>query len=180
YSDISPDVLIPEVRNGLSRLTWKKGDVDAGFAEADLVLEHTFYIPSRHQGYLEPHAGVVAIDDSGRVQVWTASKSPFGSRNQLAKALEIGVEDILVHPVYVGGDFGGKGDALDLPIAYYLAKQAGQPVRIVMSYLEELLASNPSHESTITIRTGVKRDGRMVARYLRAVHNTGAYGCMKP
>src|SRR5581483_3324663 len=58
--------------------------------------------------------------------------------------------------------------------------QAGQPVRIVMSYLEELLASNPSHESTITIRTGVKRDGRMVARYLRAVHNTGAYGCMKP
>lgn len=180
YQDISPEVLIPDTRNGLSRLTWQKGDVDAGFAEADLVLEHTFYIPSRHQGYLEPHAGIVAIDEAGRIQVWTASKSPFGSRNQLAKSLGIQPEQILVHPIYVGGDFGGKGDALDLPIAYFLAKQAGRPVRIIMSYLEELLASNPSHESIITIRTGIKRDGRMVARYLRAIHNTGAYGCMKP
>ncbi|HXG36999.1 MAG TPA: xanthine dehydrogenase family protein molybdopterin-binding subunit, partial [Dehalococcoidia bacterium] len=180
YEEIQKDVMIPEVPNGISRMVWQKGNLEKGFQEADLVVEHTFRIPSRHHGYLEPHTGLVAIDESGRVQVWTASKSPFGSRSQLAKAVGLPDEQVLVHPVHVGGDFGGKGDALDLPIAYFLAKQSGRPVRIVMTYLEELLASNPSHETVVLIRTGLKRDGRMVARYLQAVHNSGAYGAMKP
>src|SRR5581483_4575072 len=89
-------------------------------------------------------------------------------------------ENIRVNVTQVGGDFGGKGDALDLPIAYFLAKQAGRPVKIVMTYTEELMAADPSHPTVVTVRTGVKRDGRMVARHLRAIHSTGAYGSMKP
>src|SRR5215210_1211434 len=103
--------LIPDVHNGVTRLAWGKGDPELGFREADLVLEHTFHIPSRHEGYLEPHACLVAIDDDGRIQVWSASKAPFRARVQVAKAIGVPEEQILVHAIQVGGDFGGKGDA---------------------------------------------------------------------
>ena len=180
YEGIPKDLLIPDVPNGLTRLSWSKGDVEQGFREADLVVEHTFRIPIRHQGYIEPHAGMVAVDDGGQVQAWVSTKSPFATRSQLAKAINVPQERIRVNSLDVGGDFGGKGGAMDLPIAYFLAHRAKRPVKIVMTYTEELTASNPSHLTTITVRTGVKRDGRMVARRLRAVHASGAYGGQKP
>jgi CO/xanthine dehydrogenase Mo-binding subunit len=164
----------------VTRLAWQKGDVEQGLREADLVFEHTFRIPSRHQGYLEPHASLVAIDADDRIQVWTATKAPFRARIQIAKAIGIPEERIRVNVVYVGGDFGGKGEALDAPIAYLLARQAGRPVKIVMTYSEELTASNPSHPTVITIRSGVTRDGRLVARSVRTVHACGAYAALKP
>jgi CO/xanthine dehydrogenase Mo-binding subunit len=172
--------LATDVHNGQTRLKWTKGDTEAGFAEADLVLEHTFRVPSRHQGYLEPYASVVEIDEAGRVQVWCSSKAPFRVRIQLAQALGIPEEKIRVNVVAVGGDFGGKGDARDLPIAYLLAEQTGRPVKIIMSYAEELTASNPSHPTVITVKSGVMRDGRLTARKVRTVHASGAYGAMKP
>src|ERR1043165_7672913 len=149
-----------DVHNGLTRLAWKKGDVERGFRAADLVLEHTFKVPARHQGYLEPHAASLAIEPDGRIKVWASVKNPFGVRSQLAKCLSISEERIRLHPVNVGGEFGGKGDGIDLPVLYFLAQKTGRPVKIVMSYAEELSASNPAHPTVITIRSGVKRDGR--------------------
>ncbi|HTN72250.1 MAG TPA: molybdopterin cofactor-binding domain-containing protein, partial [Methylomirabilota bacterium] len=70
YDGAPKDKLALDVHNGLTRLAWRKGDVDKGFREADVILEHTFQIPGRHQGYLEPHAGMVSIEGDGRVQVW--------------------------------------------------------------------------------------------------------------
>lgn len=180
YDGYPADAAADGVRNGLSKLTWRKGDVDAGFAVADIVLEHTFTTPSRHHGYIEPHAGTVAIDDNGRVQVWTCTKSPFSTRSQLAKAVGIPEERVVVNVATVGGDFGGKGDAIDLPIAYFLAERAGRPVKVLMTYTEELLAGNPSHPSVITIKSGITRDGRILARHLSAYHASGAYGGFKP
>jgi carbon-monoxide dehydrogenase large subunit len=168
-----------DVPNGLTRLAWSKGDVERGFREADLVLEHTFRIPARHQGYIEPHAGVVAIGPNGRIQVWASNKHPFATRAQLAKAIGEPEERIRINVVSVGGEFGGKGDASDLPVAYFLAEQSGHPVKIVMSCAEDLMARNPAHPTVITVRSGVKRDGRIVARTLRAVHASGAYGALK-
>ena len=179
YEGAPKDLLALDVHNGLTRLAWHKGDVEQGFREADLVLEHTFRIPGRHQGYLEPHAGVVAIDPDGRIQVWASVKNPFGVRSQMAKALGLSEDRIRMNVVNVGGEFGGKGDGIDLPIAYFLARESGRPVKIVMNYAEELTASNPAHPTVITIRSGVKRDGRIVARSLRAVHASGAYGALK-
>ncbi|MGH2588434.1 MAG: xanthine dehydrogenase family protein molybdopterin-binding subunit, partial [Dehalococcoidia bacterium] len=180
YDGAPRQILATDIHNGQTRLAWSKGDVEQGFRDADLVLEHTFRVPSRHQGYLEPYASVVAIDDDGRVQAWCSSKSPFRARIQLAQAVGIPEELIRVNVVSVGGDFGGKGDARDLPIAYFLAKQSGRPVKIVMSYAEELTASNPTHPTIITIRSGVMRDGRLTARQVRGVHASGAYGALKP
>ena len=168
------------VHNGQTRLAWSKGDVEAGFRDSDLVMEHTFRVPSRHQGYLEPYASVLEIDGDGRVQVWCSSKSPFRARIQLAQAVGIPEESIRVNVVAVGGDFGGKGDVRDVPIAYLLAKETGRPVKIIMSFAEELTASNPTHPTVITVKSGVMRDGTLVARKLRAVHASGAYGGMKP
>jgi carbon-monoxide dehydrogenase large subunit len=179
YDGAPKNLLATDLRNGLTRLAWKKGDVEAGFRDADLVMEHTFQIPARHQGYLEPHAATVAIDPDGRIQVWASVKNPFGVRSQLAKCLSVGEERIRMNPVNVGGEFGGKGDGVDLPVLYFLAQKTACPVKIVMSYAEELSASNPAHPTVITIRSGVKRDGRIVARKIRAAHASGGYGALK-
>jgi len=179
YDGAPKERLALDLHNGLTRLGWRKGDVDRGFREADKVFEHTFRIPGRHQGYIEPHAGVVAIDRDGRVQVWVSAKNPFGIRSQLAKATGVAEETIRINVVNVGGEFGGKGDAFDMPVAYFLARQAERPVKIVMDCAEELMASNPSHPTVVTARSGVMRDGRIVARDLRVVHASGAYGALK-
>jgi len=179
YDGGPKDKLAADLHNGLTRLAYKKGDVEKGFREADLVLEHVFHIPGRHQGYLEPHAALVAIDPDGRIQVWISAKNPFGVRSQLAKCLQLPEERIRINVVNVGGEFGGKGDGIDLPIAYFLSQRTGRPVKIVMTYAEELSASNPAHPTVITVRSGVKRDGRIAARKLRAVHASGAYGALK-
>jgi len=179
YEGAPKNILAADLHNGLTRLAWKKGDVEAGVRAADLVLEHTFTIPARHQGYLEPHAASLTIEPDGKIQVWASVKNPFGVRSQLAKCLGIAEERIRVNPVNVGGEFGGKGDGVDLPVLYFLAQKSGRPVKLVMSYAEELSASNPAHPTVITIKTGVTRDGRIVARKMRAAHACGGYGALK-
>ena len=179
YDGAPKNILATDLRNGLTRLAWKKGDVEQGFRDADLLFEHTFNVPARHQGYLEPHAATVAIEPDGRVQVWAGVKNPFGVRSQLSKCLSLPEERIRMNVVNVGGEFGGKGDGVDLPILYFLAQKTSRPVKIVMTYAEELSASNPAHPTVITIKSGVKRDGRIVARKIRAVHASGGYGALK-
>lgn len=83
-------------------------------------------------------------------------------------------------PVSIGGDFGGKGFLVDEPLAYLLARATGRPVKMAMSYTEELLAGVPRHAAAITIKSGLTRDGRLVARHARLVFNSGAYGGHKP
>ena len=179
YDGAPQERLATDVRNGLTRLTWSKGDVERGFREADVLLEHTFRIPARHQGYLEPHAGLLFIDPDGRIQVWASTKDPFRTRRMLADTIGVEHARVRVHSVNVGGEFGGKGDARDLPAAFFLARESGRPVKIVMTYAEELTASNPDEATVITVRTGVKRDGSIVARRLKAWHAGGAYGGLK-
>ncbi len=179
YAGGPEKILAADLHNGLTRLKWEKGDVEAGFRDSDLVMEHTFYVPARHQGYLEPHAASIAIETDGRIQVWASVKNPFNVRTQLANGIGVAEERIRMNPVNVGGEFGGKGDGVELPVIYFLAQKAGSPVKLVMSYAEELSASNPAHPTVITIKSGVMRDGRLVARKMRAAHASGGYGALK-
>ena len=89
YGGAPKDLLALDLPNGLTRLAWRKGDVEQAINQADVVLEHTFRIPARHQGYLEPHAAIVSIDAAERIQVWVSAKNPFGVRSQMAKSLDI-------------------------------------------------------------------------------------------
>ncbi len=181
YDGAPADIMAAAGGNVLNKLTFGKGDIEKGFAEADLVLEHTFRMPIHHQGYLEPQSFLVKIDDDGKVNAWASStKGPFGTRGQFAKAAGIPASQIRLQAVHVGADFGGKSGAGELPICYFLAKQAKRPVKIVLTHTEELTAMNPDHYTVVRVKTGVKRDGRMTARYLQAIHGTGAYAGMKP
>ena len=180
YDGAPQDILVKDVPNVLNKLSWGKGDIEQGFREADLVLEHTFRIPIHHQGYLEPQSFLVNIEPDGQINAWASTKSPFGTRAQFAKAAGIPANQIRVHAVHVGADFCGKSGAGELPICYFLAKQARRPVKILLTHSEELTAMNPDHDTVVKVKTGVKRDGRMTARYLQAIHGTGAYAGMKP
>ena len=133
-----------------------------------------------HQGYIEPQAVLVNIDDSGRVHVWVCSKVPYNIRESLATAAGISEEQLLFHHVYIGGDFGGKGNARNTPICYCLARATGRPVRMVSDYIEEFLAGNPRHSVVVRLKTGVKRDGTLTAHQVHYLVNSGAYAAFKP
>ncbi|MBM12284.1 MAG: hypothetical protein CL759_09445 [Chloroflexi bacterium] len=169
-----------DINNAFAHMTWGKGDVDEGFAQSDVIVEHTFNAQLMHQAYIEPHACVVSVEDSGQVQVWVNNKDPYMLRDQLASVWGMAAENIVLHPCRIGGDFGGKGSFMDVPLCYYLSKNAGRPVKMVMDYIQELMAGNPRHPAVMTIKTGVKRDGTIMARQARAVFDSGAYGAFKP
>src|SRR5262245_13606231 len=168
------------VNNVFAHNRWAKGDIAEGFGAADRIFEHTFTVQLMHQGYIEPHACVVHIDEHGRAQIWANNKGPFMLREQLAAVWDVSTGQINVNPTSIGGDFGGKGSFMDVPLCYYLARHSGRPVKMVMDYIQELMAANPRHPAIITLKTGVTTDGRMLARQARVVFNSGAYGAFKP
>jgi carbon-monoxide dehydrogenase large subunit len=162
--------------NVVSRNSWSGGDLERGFQESDLIFENTFTTPWVHQGYMEPYTCMVAADDSGHVQVWANNKQPYRLRWQLARYLKLPEEHVTVNPCGIGGDFGGKAGIMNVPLAYELSKRSGRPIQMVMTYIEELMAGNPRHASTVTVKTGMKRDGRLWASQSQVVFNGGAYG----
>ncbi|GAB6173944.1 xanthine dehydrogenase family protein molybdopterin-binding subunit [Paradesulfitobacterium aromaticivorans] len=164
-----------EMMNIADHVQYSIGNVEAGMAEADLILEHTFRTQVVHQGYLEPHFALVQTGRDKGVRVWTNNKAPFQLRTELTKLLGLPITDIEVIYGFIGGDFGGKGAVMDEPVCYYLCKACGQPVRIVMTTQEELLAANPRHASVITLKSGFSRDGRLLARQATVVFDSGAY-----
>jgi CO/xanthine dehydrogenase Mo-binding subunit len=171
---------LPAFPNVHSHVTWRIGNCEKGFAESDLVFEQTFTTQRSHQGYLEPHACVVSHGPEHRISIWSSNKVPFQSKQSLCELLDVDAEQILFHLSPVGGDFGGKGSLMDIPLAYYLAKATGRPVKMVMTYGEELTAGNPRHPSIIKIKTGVKRRGKLWAREVQMIFDSGAYAAFKP
>ncbi len=184
HDDIASYEAVPEPLasepNTHSHMVWSKGDVEQGFKQADVVIEHQFTTQPVHQGHIEPHACIARVDESGRLQVWDANKMPFRQQNQLAPLMDMPVEGIDFHATSIGGDFGGKGSLLNVAAVCYLAKKTGRPVKYVMSYVEDLMAANPRHTGYIRIRSGLKKDGTIVARHAVAVWDSGAYGAFKP
>ncbi len=160
---------------------WKKGDIEIGFHEADIVVENTFTTKPVHQAYIEPHACVVRAQDGGDgADIWACSKVPFALREQVANAFGRGLEKFIVHPCYIGGCFGGKGDFMDVPVCYLLSLRSGRPVKMVMDYSEEFVAGNPRHAAIVRVKSGVKKDGRLVAHRMEYLFDSGAYGAFKP
>jgi len=173
-------VPLEKVGNMFAYLKWGKGDVEAGFKQADLIVENIFTTQVTHQSYLEPHACVVHTHADGSADIWSCSKTPFAVRGQLSNCTGIAKEKLVFHPMHIGGDFGGKGGFMDVAVAYFLSKKAGLPVKMVMDYTEELTAGNPRHASIIKVKTGVKKNGTIVAHHIDFLFDSGAYASMKP
>ncbi|HKY09302.1 MAG TPA: xanthine dehydrogenase family protein molybdopterin-binding subunit [Candidatus Binatia bacterium] len=166
--------------NVFVRLNWKKGEVEEGFRQSDIVVENTFTVPAVHQAYIEPHCSVVRINADGTAEIWSANKSPFALRDQVGNALQIAPGSLIIRPCYVGGDFGGKGDGNDVALCYALARKTGRPVKMLVDYAEELIAGNPRHGAVIRVKTGVKRNGILIAQHVQFVFDSGAYGAYRP
>jgi CO/xanthine dehydrogenase Mo-binding subunit len=185
---IHPDVVnykglpnpLKEPTNDFIYITWGRGDLETCFRQADVIVENTFTTPVVHHSYIEPHSCVVSAAADGSAEFWSCSKVPYGVREQVANALKLPQEKLNFNPVYIGGDFGGKGDFMDLAVVYLLSKKAGRPVKLVMDYEEEFAAGNPRHASVIHVKTGVKKDGTLVAHHMKFIFDSGAYGAFKP
>lgn len=162
------------------RMSWGNGNIDSGFQQADMIVENRFETQNVHQAYLEPHSCVVLADASGGAEIWACSKTPYAVREQLSKSLNVPKEKLVFHPNHIGGDFGGKGGSMDIPVCYFLSLKTGRAVKLVMDYDEELLAANPRHSSLIDVKTGVKKDGTIIAHQMELIFDSGAYGAMKP
>ena len=174
--------VVPDYPNGVSAPAHgaSVSEVEAALAAADRVFEHTFRTPIQHQAYIEPHACIVEIDKDGVAHIWASNKAPLLLTRYLHEGLGLGRDQLAVHMLPVGGDFGGKGSFMDIPIAYLLARATGRAVKMTMTYTEEMMAGNPRHASTIRVRSGVDSAGRLVARWVQGYFNSGAYAAFKP
>jgi CO/xanthine dehydrogenase Mo-binding subunit len=153
----------------------QRGDVAKGLAESDLVLEHTYRVPMVHQGYLEPHAVLAQWDTTGLLTLWASTQGSFNTRSEVADVLGIPENRVRVIPIECGGGFGGKIRALCEPITALLARATGRPVRYVMTRREELQAGMPAPQVIIRLKTGVKRDGALMALEAETILDTGAF-----
>jgi CO/xanthine dehydrogenase Mo-binding subunit len=153
----------------------QRGDPAKGFAESDHILEKTYRVPMVHQGYLEPHAVLAEWDRNGLLTLWASTQGSFNTRSEVADVLGIPENSIRVIPVECGGGFGGKIRALCEPITAVLAQVTKRPVRYVMTRREELQAGMPAPQVIIKLKTGVKRDGTLMALDAETVIDSGAY-----
>src|SRR5437588_1540635 len=153
----------------------QRGDVAKAFAESEVVIEKTYRVPMVHQGYLEPHAVLAQWDSAGNLTLWASTQGSFNTRSEVADVLELPENRIKVIPMECGGGFGGKIRALCEPITAELARVTGRPVRYVMTRREELEAGMPAPQVIIRLKTGVKRDGTLMALDGEAVIESGAF-----
>jgi CO/xanthine dehydrogenase Mo-binding subunit len=169
---------VPE-HNLQSYVRWKNGDLEAGFARAARIFEHTFRTPLSHHGYLEPCSCTVQVHVDGRAEVWASNKAPWALREQMAADFGISQEKIKIHIVNVGGDFGAKASLIDVPIAYYLSRATQRPVKLVFDYGEDIAAGGHRHPAVIKLKTGVEADGTLAAIKADVYFSGGAYGAQK-
>ncbi|MCL5046292.1 MAG: xanthine dehydrogenase family protein molybdopterin-binding subunit [Actinobacteria bacterium] len=154
----------------------KQGDVERGFAEADYVFADTFRMHTVQHGQIEPHCSVAQWGLDGRLTVWTSNDGPHRLRKDLSDALGLPLTRIRVIVPYLGGGYGGKGGLKAEPIAIALARKIpGRPVRLVLTREEVFTATLVRHAAVITVKTGVKADGTLVAREVIGYWDTGAY-----
>ena len=161
--------------NIAKRVEIAAGDVAAGFAEAEVVIERQFTTAAVHQGYIEPTATLAAVAADGECTVWTATQGHFQVRAHCARMLGIDISKVRVIPAEIGGGFGGKLNVYIEPVALALARKSGRPVKIVMGRDEVFKGTGPTSGSAITIKVGAMRDGRIVAGEATFALQAGAF-----
>ncbi|HJY79665.1 MAG TPA: xanthine dehydrogenase family protein molybdopterin-binding subunit [Candidatus Binatia bacterium] len=190
-------ILLPDLRtsgtpeksdketNIASQLRFARGDLAAGFAAADVIVEREFDTSMVHQGYIEPHNAVAQYNPDGQTTIWTSTQGAFTARDQCALALNIPASSIKVVPAEIGGGFGGKIGLYLEPLALLLSKKTGKPVKLVMSRADVLRATGPTSGSHMRIKMGATKAGKITAAQVWMAYEAGAFpgspvgaGCM--
>jgi CO/xanthine dehydrogenase Mo-binding subunit len=173
----APILFAPD--NVVSRYAIRKGDLDAGMAEADLEVECTFKMPFVEHAYLEPDGGVAWVDEQGVINIRVCTQVIEHFRS-IARALGVPQNRIRIRGTMVGGGFGSKEDITVEIFLAFLARETGRPVKLVYTREEQFAATAKRHPFTITHKTGVKRNGRITAAHVKMTADSGAYPYLTP
>lgn len=174
---------IPEgvkVKNVCGYAVVNIGDAEKAMAEADLVVEEDYTTKMIHPQYLEPRIAAARLEEDGRLTVWSNAQAPFPIRSEVAKTLGLPLNNVRILATDIGGGFGGKGSGVTSsaalePICGLLALKAKQPVIIIMDKAEETITTTIRAGAKIRIKSGVMKDGTLVAREGRVIYDTGGY-----
>ncbi len=142
---------------------YEHGDLDAGFAEADHIIERSFNTAATHQGYIEPHACLGMLGPDGKGELWCCTQGHWADQKTCSALLGIETSQLRVTSSEIGGGFGGKTTVFIEPVALALSRKTGRPVKIVMSRSEVLRASGPTSSSSSSVKIGMKKDGTITA-----------------
>jgi len=152
----------------------RRGDVDDGFAQSDEVVEDTFTFPMVYHYAMEPHSVIAHYDDNDEITVWSSAQHPFQVRGDISKIFKVPPSKVRLIINYLGGGYGSKSYTKFEPLAVALARKAKQPVRICNSIGESMVTVR-RHGARVRIKTGVKRDGTILAREAEIYLDTGGY-----
>ena len=161
--------------NIAKRIEIGHGDIEAGFAKADLIVEREFNTAPVHQGYIEPHAALASTSEDGTAELWCTTQGHFIVRAHCARLLGMDISKIRVTASEIGGGFGGKTVVYLEPLAVALSKKAKHPVKLVMSREEVFKASGPTSGANVRIKMGATRDGKIVAAFGELKYQAGAF-----
>ncbi|MCA9262676.1 MAG: xanthine dehydrogenase family protein molybdopterin-binding subunit [Planctomycetales bacterium] len=164
-----------EPSNVAMHYVFEKGDVTAGFAAADIVVEREFHTAMVHQGYIEPHNATALWNADGKITVWMSTQGSFTARQQTAELLRVPVSHVKVVPMEIGGGFGGKISVYLPPVAAMLSKKSGRPVQLVMSRTDVFEATGPTPGSVMRVRIGATKEGKITAGEAWIAFEAGAY-----
>ena len=158
----------------------RKGDVDAAFAQADVIVEGEYRTPSQEHAYLQPEAGLGFIDEEGRVTVIVAGQWTHTDQEQIAHALDLPLEQVRVIYAAIGGAFGGREDMsvqIVLALAVWRLHQRGhyRPIKIIWSREESIIGHHKRHPYTLRARWGATKAGRVIAAEVEVIADGGAY-----
>ncbi len=152
-----------------------RGDVEKAFEDADFVFEDTFRSQGINQGFLEPMACVANVEANGRLTVWASTQGPYQVRAQLAQVLDMPLSNIKIIPMELGGGFGAKLRLAFEAFPALLSMKTGSPVKLINTREEVFTLNGPRHPVTNYLKTGVNRDGSILAREAYTIFDVGAY-----
>lgn len=164
-----------ERSNAIQKLAFKYGDLEAAFAESDVIIENTYTVPIVHQCYIEPHAVMAHWDRPNHVTVWECVQGAFAARDLIAHTLGIPQTSITLNSTEIGGGFGGKVEGLFAPLVVMLAKKSGRPVKLVLTRAEEFWGADPAPATSIYAKSGAKKDGTLTALEVEVLMDAGAF-----
>jgi xanthine dehydrogenase molybdenum-binding subunit len=169
---------IHEKGNLLKHIKVRKGDMEQGFAESDVILEHTFHTPPYDHAFLEPECSIAVPLADGRMEIYVGSQIPYQDRTQVARVMGWPEERIRVVGQLMGGGFGGKEDVMGQIHSAMLANVTQRPVKLLFDRHESLLVHPKRHATQIHIKMGAKKDGCLVAMETELYGDTGAYASL--
>ncbi|MBL8589945.1 MAG: xanthine dehydrogenase family protein molybdopterin-binding subunit [Methylobacteriaceae bacterium] len=161
--------------NIAKRVDFGHGDIDTGFAQADVIVEREFRTESVHQGYIEPQACVANVAEDGQAELFVTTQGQWIVRGHCAKLLGWNVNRIKVTAAEMGGGFGGKTVVYLEPLALALSAKARRPVKMVMTREEVLKATGPTSAARVRVKVGAKKDGRITAAFAECAYGAGAF-----